>query len=116
MNEFLASLGALPVGSGATCDPPPTDTDYDYLVLGDVRVIETLVANGFTQDGQPERYDDMPDFGSWRKDNVNIICTFDSSFHSKFLLATKLAKKYNLLKKEDRIELFQAVLHGNSQE
>jgi len=53
-------------------------------------------------------------FSSYVKKEVNLIVTEDPKFFDKFMAATSVAKRLNLLSKEDRIALFQAVLYGNS--
>ncbi len=104
------------VGSRVTCSPAPTDTDEDFLCLVPEKDggLEALSAHGFKQDGQPEFYtgNDNGGFRSFRKDDVNVITTNDRDFFMLFLTATHLAKRFNLLKKADRIALFQAVLYG----
>ena len=98
-----------------TCDPAPQGTDEDYLVwtggLGGDE--EALIDAGFTVEGEPEFYtgNDNGGFSSYRKGDVNVITTPDIDFYRHFLTATELAKRFNLLKKSDRIALFQAVLY-----
>jgi hypothetical protein len=48
-------------------------------------------------------------FRSWKKGEINLILTCSPEYFSNFTKATRLAKKLNLLKKEDRISLFEAV-------
>lgn len=132
LNSFLQSLAGIaasiePVGSRVTCNPAPTDTDEDWLLLLETPECEKdatpslaiidpfaiFVKNGFVQDGDPELYDlmDTGGFTSWRRGNLNIIATFNERFYDLFKLATKLAKRFNLLSKADRKTLFQAVLY-----
>lgn len=47
------------------------------------------------------------------KGDVNLIVTQDNKFYDRFMAATSVAKRLNLLDKADRIALFQAVLYGN---
>ena len=70
--------------------------------------------DGFTQDGSPEFYtgNDNGGFRSFRKGDMNIITTESMEFFDRFMTATALAKRFNLLEKADRIALFQAVLYG----
>lgn len=109
----LFGLDWKPVGSRETCSPPPLDTDIDYLCLVKRSIYSNLKDLGFTQEGSPQFYtgNDRGAFSSWRKGDVNLIITPDIRFYDLFLTATYLAKKHNLLKKEDRIQLFQAVLY-----
>ena len=106
-----------PVGSQVTCNPPPqTNTDYDFLALtDDMKMAEELLAQaGFKRDGV--NYEGQ-DFHSWRfggkadinNKSINVILTDNKDFHEKFLIATALAKRLNVLDKQDRIALFDAV-------
>ena len=109
-----------PVGSRVTCNPPPVDTDADFLALvEDMEAFrEALFKFEFVMDGselldaaQPPDVADR--FSSYSFGEINIIATCDAAFHRKFLAASSVAKRLNLLNKEDRIALFQAVLYGN---
>lgn len=114
--EALADVlaNAEPVGSRVTCDPAPTDTDEDWLVLVREVPVEKLQEAGFSQEGTPEFYtgNDAGGFRSWRKGEINLITTQSDEFFRLFLTATYLAKRFNLLRKQDRIALFQAILYG----
>lgn len=112
------------VGSRVTCDPAPTDTDQDVLVLSTkelwVEHLGTgLAASGFEKGGsdcgnQSDYLAQVPlSFQSFTLDKLNLIITFDPEFYRRFMAATCVAKRLNLLDKEDRIMLFQAVLYGN---
>ncbi len=108
------------VGSRYTVDPPPTDTDEDWLVLipekhfKDGMAVSLLDKNRFGLDNPSEHYRaDQSLFNSWRgPENTNILITANRDFHNRFLAATSLAKKYNLKTRPERVELFQAVLYG----
>ena len=117
--SLLEGLGTLaiaiePVGSRITCSPPPADTDEDWLLLVRSDPSTRFAALGFGQDGSPEFYtgNDEGGFRSWRQGDLNVVTTQDPEFFERFLLATHLAKRFNLLVKADRIALFQAVLYG----
>lgn len=106
------------VGSRITCNPPPTDTDYDYLVLGPPdegsKLHDFITEFKFAHEGQPENELYLEcDFGSYRKDLINLIVCEDSDFYDHFKLATDIAKYLNLMEKLDRIILFQAILYRN---
>ena len=111
------------VGSRVTCNPPPTDTDADFLVLVDesdfAQYERNLFKYGFGSDGsRPDNETQMGgNFWSYSMDHegtrVNLIVTRDFDWHGKFILATNTAKALNLLSKQDRITLFQAILYGN---
>ena len=104
----------LPVGSRVTCNPKPFDTDEDWLILDDCDVLEKLQSFGFISEGDPQFYtgNDNGSFRSLRLANYNAIVTPDMKFFNLFMTATELAKRFNLLEKNDRIALFQAVLYG----
>lgn len=107
-----------PVGSRVTCNPPPTDTDQDYLVLVTDEQQHYWLCNatdlGFWLDNESEHYEPSEaSFNSWRnEDNINLIITRNCEWHERFLLATKIAKRFNLMKKEHRKRLFQAILYA----
>lgn len=112
-------LDVDPVGSRVTCDPAPTATDTDYLCLCSWwRGVphKKLIAMGFQTES--EHYVDEDSgptrFFSYRRgtDNVNLIVTSDLDFCDKFMLATGLAKRLNVLDKDDRRALFQAIVYG----
>lgn len=109
------------VGSRVTCNPPPLDTDQDVLVLvriGHLAVMELkILEDGFVKEGSlPAEADTQAGkdnvFHSYRKGDMNYIVTTDEAFYQRFSTATELARKYNLMEKSDRIQLFQAVLYG----
>lgn len=109
------------VGSRYTVDPPPMDTDEDWLVLipekhfKDGLATSLLSENGCALDNPNEHYRaDESLFNSWRwANNTNILITANRDFHNRFLAGTALAKKYNLKTRPERIELFQAVIYGS---
>lgn len=112
-----------PVGSRITCNPAPTDTDEDYLVLCYPKhfdaVLGVLYRSGFEMGGScPTPTEEAENtvaygFSSFRKDEVNYIITTDEEFYCNFMKATAIAKKLNLLDKQQRIDLFQAILYDN---
>lgn len=108
------------VGSRVTCDPPIMDTDRDILcVVDDWRAfISDAVQAGFTVAGsvpanELEQRKEQSLFTSLKRYDDNLIVTDDEGFAKRFLVATRLAKRFNLRLKDDRIALFQAVLYGN---
>jgi hypothetical protein len=123
IGNIIADLQRLgcsvePCGSRVTCDPPPMDTDADYLVevsnadlIGNV--VRMLEARGFNWEGS-EHYQNMltNNFMSFRQDYINMIVTANADFAMKHRLATSLCKSFNLTPKPHRIALFQAVLYG----
>ena len=125
--DGLTALKAMcsiwePVGSRVTCNPPPTDTDIDTLALlsdpskmVDAIQCVTPDAVGFEFGGSivedPTRQ--TLRFVSLKRGNENIILTACPEFAKRFLAASHVAKRLNLLHKADRVALFQAVLYGN---
>jgi len=102
------------VGSRVTCNPPPTDTDDDWLCLdtfsGDVEAF--LVEAGYTVCGNPDQYGE-DEFVAYRKGDENVIIVNTEYAYNSFMLATRLAKRFNLLIKDDRKALFQAIMNGD---
>lgn len=111
------------VGSRVTCNPPPVDTDQDVLVFVDSENADYFVSRmrnagfnvelgeGYAEDALNSGEEDR--FQSYRLGDVNLIVTVDERFYTRFSAATAMAKRANLMKKEERIALFQAVLYGN---
>jgi hypothetical protein len=104
------------VGSRITCDPAPTDTDYDILVLVEnldqsIKVLgDEWEIQGYMIDPSL-RHENR--FLSTKKDGINLIITQSEVFYERFMLATGVAKLFNLLDKKDRVRLFQFILYGN---
>lgn len=108
------------VGSRITCNPPPIDTDQDYLVFVTNSNLNKLYAvlaqNGYICGGsRPNNLED-DEFVSYKNvaGDINYIITTSKAYHSRFMAATSVAKRFNLLKKDDRIALFEAVLYGRT--
>ncbi len=112
-----------PVGSQVTCNPAPSleESDIDWLVYvwhADIdKFTKELTDNGWTIGGsKPEDADSANGFNSFTKTvdglRQNVVATANYNFYMKFMRATTLAKKLNLLNKDDRIELFHAILYG----
>lgn len=116
----LVLLGAKiePCGSRVTCSPPPENTDHDFLVElppSDVTVsnfVASATEAGFRWEGSEHYQVAASTFMSWRRDDINLIVTADATFAARHRVATSLCKRLNLLGKDDRIALFQAVLYG----
>ena len=112
-----------PCGSRVTCDPPPNDTDIDYLVevhIGDDGheidlLFSKLERYGWVREGDYCKAIDAASFGfvSWRSGPRNLIVTASRAFAEKHRAATYICKRLNLMDKQDRIAVFQAVLYGN---
>lgn len=106
-------IKSSPTGSNYICNPPVNDTDIDTVILVKEGYEESLAGLGWeptlAPDGSDETYCNNGDFKSWRKGNKNYIVTSIPDFYKKFVIATKAAKALNLLKKEQRIYLFQCI-------
>lgn len=123
LNLSVQPLRIIKVGSRVTCNPAPTDTDQDFLVLVDdskwIEFCDAIKNDGFELGGSfiSDEINYVPDekrFNSFTRGVDNLICTRSVVFFDKFMTATALAKRFNLLNKYDRIALFQGVLYGNS--
>ena len=121
LNDYIAQLINLivPVGSRVTCNPPPMDTDRDFLVLVKEIDFNNLLFQLLKEDfeiGGSRVYrrglteDDFA-FQSYTKGDINLIVTASPKFFDKFIKATNIARDLNLLNKQDRIDLFQEVLY-----
>lgn len=104
---------SYPTGSRYICNPPPIDTDNDTIVLASEGYEEALSADGFDYTMSEVDYGTQGLFLSWRKGENNYIVTTDEEFYNRFVKATNLAKLLNLLRKEHRVALFQAILYDN---
>lgn len=106
------------VGSRVTCDPPVMDTDRDVLCLVKDRkeFLVTATREGFVMAGSvPANQLELHQspFTSMKRGEDNLIVTDAPWFASRFMVATRLAKRFNLQAKAERVALFQAVLYGN---
>ena len=110
------------VGSRVTCNPPVMDSDHDWLCLTtdwrefiNVAARENFSPGGSIPSDELERRKESTEFTSLRRsqDNLNLIVTDSPRFVKRFMAATSVAKRLNLMAKYDRIALFQAVLYGN---
>jgi hypothetical protein len=119
--EYFSNF--VPVGSRITCSPAPIDTDADWLCIRhwhvDFALMDCSLSEAGWRLGGSDISDDnalTPDakFWSYKKGDVNLIIAETELFFTRFLAATSVAKRLNLLNKADRIALFQAVLYGNS--
>jgi hypothetical protein len=125
MHEFISQdcLEIFATGSRVICNPAPTDTDQDYVVLVKPglfwEVIESLADNGYDVGGSQvfditeETPRDDESFLSWKRGDVNYIVTESKTLFDDFVHATNIAKKLNLLDKQQRIDLFQIILYDN---
>lgn len=109
----------VPVGSRITCNPPPMDTDEDFLVLVEDKeaAIKGLRSLGFEYSADPVKlaeYERLNETSQWSFTSlffgdVNYIVTDSPFFFERFLTATHICKTLNLLNKADRILVFEGV-------
>lgn len=102
------------VGSTYICDPAPTDTDIDILLLVNDK---TLFVNYLKSQGWVCHYHydfHKTTFLSLKKGVLNIIVTSSPSYYYRFALAADVCKKLNLLKKEDRCMVHDAIVKAVS--
>jgi hypothetical protein len=122
---YIDVISFYKTGSREICNPPPMDTDEDWCVkvnpevdLGNAQVpsveqnlkglIDQLFESGYKING------DYPDSDSisFKKDEINIILHKTDLSYNLWYVATQVAKKLNLINKEDRIMLFNAIIGG----
>lgn len=124
-NEFLIGFPDLdiklihPTGSRYVCNPPVMDTDEDFIVCVDnlAEFDSKIIGVGFVNTANDYDYGGDSDFNryfaSYKRDGLNIIATTNREIYWKFVTATNLAKRFNLICKQDRVELFRAILYGH---
>lgn len=99
------------VGSRVTCNPAPTDTDRDVLVLclvGEAQeVVEAICDAGGECCSLVDYGDSMT---AVRLGDDNYIITDEADYFDRFIVMTQLAKQWNILDKGKRHELFQAAI------
>lgn len=121
----LRNIGCViePCGSRVTCSPPVMNTDADYLIecpsadTAVSAVVGVLSSAGYQWEGSSKHYQYCAGVGfmSWRKNDTNLIVTANPDFAKRHRIATALCARLNLMKKADRIAVFQAVLYGETQ-
>ena len=118
---YWREIARHPTSSRFICDPPVMDTDDDWIILVEdleyakykaARLDWICSGTGYYREGSD--HEELGPFVSMRhsEGNSNYIFTDDAEFYDRYVAATLLAKKYNLLNKPDRIQLFHAVLYG----
>jgi len=126
MSDELTLLQAMtqlwePVGSRVTCSPIPETADHDvFCLLNEGEDMGKFVSEAekasFTYGGSHVEDKEQVElsFVSLRRssDQLNIIATRSKVFADRFLLATYVCKYLNVLVKEHRIVIFQAILYG----
>ncbi len=74
-------------------------------------LVLSIPEEDYQREGKNDEIKDM-EFLSLKRDEINLIITKSQKFVDKFLLATSLTKRLNLMDKDDRIAVFRAVLYG----
>lgn len=114
--NMLAIAGGgtfVPCGSRHVCDPPVYTTDEDYMIRPVTDMTQVLKDNGYVDETPGSEYGKKgSEFESWRKGDVNLIVIYELFYADRYQLATKLCKQFNLLKKQDRIALYDAIIYG----
>lgn len=99
------------VGSRVTCNPAPTDTDRDILVLcveGEKGELCDMIARaGGEVCGNVDYGDDMIPM---RLGEDNFLVTEDEDYYEKFLAVTAVARGLNIMDKNSRHAMFKALL------
>ncbi len=103
------------VGSKHTVNPPPKDSDVDYLILtSNIKGLGgALSDSGFKNESTLAEYQGLNHFESYRKELMNLIVTDSKFFFYKFMTATYICKLFNTQPRSRRIRIFQAVLYFN---
>lgn len=100
------------VGSRFICEPPPEDTDEDWLVLIDpmkaYKVYTHVEKMGYVVGGSVEV---DGEFNSYHKGEINLIITDIPFYFSRFLKGTQAAKLLGLRRKKDRVMLIELACH-----
>lgn len=100
-------------GSSYICNPPVTDTDIDFVVYSQEwdKLHDWCEKNAFKTNFEAYEHEA---FRSYKRGIINLIVTDDPLFYKRFVKATEVAKKLNLLNKQQRIDLFAFVLYESN--
>lgn len=102
----------MAVGSRVTCNPPPTDTDEDWIVYDpDWKLANWLSEDGFDLGGSDSEVD-ADTWASFTKGDLNVICIKVLKEYNSFILSTLVCKELNVMEKEHRKLVFDAVMYG----
>ena len=98
-------------GSREICSPPVMDTDIDYCIIcksySDLFYFQVSLDDaGYSVLGRK-----YPNSSScvFRKGNEDLILFREEIDFRRWKVATQLAKRFNLVEKEDRVALFSAL-------
>ena len=72
-------------------------------------IYDDLMSGGWTLGGSGDQDDE---FESWTIGDINLILTADEDFYNRFVAATTVCARLNVLNKEDRKAIFRAVLYS----
>ena len=100
-------------GSSYICNPPITDTDIDFVIYSQDwdKLHDWCEKNAFKTNF--EDYE-LEEFRSYKRGIINLIVTNDATFYRRFVKATEVAKKLNLLDKQQRVDLFDFVMYESN--
>lgn len=100
-------------GSSYICNPPVTNTDIDFVIYSQDwdKLHDWCEKNAFKTNF--EDYG-LEEFRSYKRGIINLIVTNDATFYRRFVKATEVAKKLNLLDKQQRVDLFDFVIYESN--
>lgn len=100
-------------GSSYICNPPVTNTDIDFVIYSQDwdKLHDWCKKNAFKTNF--EDYG-LEEFRSYKRGIINLIVTNDATFYRRFVKATEVAKKLNLLDKQQRVDLFDFVIYESN--
>ena len=100
-------------GSSYICNPPVTNTDIDFVIYSQDW---DKLHNWCEQNAFKTNFEDyeLEEFRSYKRGIINLIVTNDATFYKRFVKATELAKKLNLLDKQQRVDLFDFVMYESN--
>ena len=112
MTDGSLALAVEPYGSRIVCNPAPTDTDEDWIILAqNPYVDERLVKIGFRRTDRDYGHEGHGHpIHSYRREELNILVTTDREFFRRTMEATRLATRFNLLDKADRVALHEVLV------
>lgn len=96
-------------GSSFICDPPVLNTDIDVVVWGTRLSDQELLRDGWDYGGNYGRGRGV----SFKKGVHNIILVDSQVLFYKWVGATYVAKLLNLRDKQDRVDMFEALINNN---
>lgn len=105
-----------PTGSREICNPPPMDTDEDWVVLvapSRMKDLKTVLLLDEWKECCDATYEEAKKidatFCAYRKGEINLIFTQTDLMYERWKFATKLCKFLNLKDKAQRIGVFTMV-------